>query len=119
MPKKSVWKFITPFWFAHRANDVRTDDRVMHEAIEKERESLEKKMVQQEEERRILHLDEMGALNKRIEELYQRVKDSGPIYVNKREWWRHHWKCPGCMKKTYQDGIWTCPHCKVKHLNNY
>ena len=91
----------------------------MHEAIEKERKSLEKKMMQQEEERRTLHLDEMGALKKRIEELHQHVKEKDPIYINKRGFWHHHWKCLGCMKKTYQDGKWTCPHCKVKHLNNY
>ena len=91
----------------------------MQEAIEQERERLENKIVQQEEERRTLHLDEMGALKKRIEELQQSVKEKDPIYINKRGFWHHSWRCLGCMTKTYKDGKWTCPYCKVKHLNSY
>lgn len=75
--------------------------------------------MQQGEERRTLHLGEMGALKKRIEELQLSMKDKDTIYINKRVFWNHSWSCVGCIIKTYQNGKWTGPHCKVKHLNRY
>lgn len=91
----------------------------MQEALEQERERLEKAIAEKEEERRTLHLDEMGALKKRLEDLQESVKGNDTRYMNKRGFWHTRWRCLVCARKTYQSGNWTCPHCHLKHLNSY
>ena len=92
----------------------------MQDALEKERKRLEKAIEEKEKERRTLHLDEMEALQKRIEDLQQSVqkKDAqAPRHINYLQFWHTRWKCIVCRRKTSQVGRWTCPYCNVKHMN--
>ena len=68
MPEESVRKPNLLVRFASLAN-VHIEDRIMQEALEKEGFRLERIIKEKEEEQRILHLDEVGTLRKRIEDL--------------------------------------------------
>ena len=92
----------------------------MQDALREERKRLEKAIEDKEKERRTLHLDEMEALQKRIENLQESVKKKNtdaPRYINHMQFWHTRWKCLACRRKTFQFGKWTCTHCNVKYYN--
>ena len=97
----------------------------MQDALRKERKRLEKVIEEKEKERRTLHLDELGAMKKRIEELEQTTKQQSvkkknteaPRYKNRQGFWHTCWKCLVCRRRTTKSGKWTCRHCETKHLN--
>ena len=97
----------------------------MQDALRKERKRLEKVIEEKEKERRTLHLDELGAMKKRIEELEQTTKQQSvkkknteaPRYKNRQGFWHTCWKCLVCRRRTSKSGKWTCSHCQTKHLN--
>lgn len=98
------------------------DDRVMQKALKQERRRLDKTIKEIQEERSTLHLDEIEALERRIEDLQESVKGNDPAnrrHRNKRGFWHTRWRCLVCVRKTSQFGEWTCPQCNVEHLNSY
>ena len=118
----------------------------MQEALEKEGVRLERKVREKEEEQRILHLDEVGALQKRIEDLQraslERIDEKKEVeqrhlavqkvfeylqtsitpmekneYINRQKFWSLSWKCLICKTKTDKQGQWTCPRCRLAQRN--
>ena len=83
-----------------------------------EGERLERMIRLKEEEQRILHLDEVGALEKRIEDLQNSVAQmKNGEYINKQKFWSSSWKCLICKTKTDRSGQWTCPSCRFAQRN--
>ena len=106
-----------PILIAHPA-DIYVEDRILQHALETEGERLETLIRQKEEEQRILHLDEVEALKKKIEDLQNSVTQmKNGQYINKQKFWTSSWKCLICKTKTDMLGPWTCPECHFAQRN--
>ena len=91
------------------------DDRDMHAELEKHCKRLSKEIAAKEEQRRILHLDDLEIIKRKIKDLQKHVKRRE--LQNRRGFWYTHWKCLACGKKTGIQGTWTCPRCHQPHKN--
>lgn len=90
----------------------------MQEALREEGVRLERRIMKKEEEQRILHLDEVGALRKRIEDLQTSITQmKNDEYINRQKFWSSSWKCLICKTKTDKKGQWTCPSCRFAQRN--
>ena len=128
MPEECVRKLTRLVRLASLAN-VYIEDRIIQEALEKEGFRLERIIKEKEEEQRILHLDEVGTLRKRIEDLegarlrkvfgdFQPITlMKNPEYINRQKFWSSSWKCLICKTKTDKQGQWTCPSCRLAQRN--
>ena len=92
-----------------------TDDLDMQAKLENHCTRLSREMAANEEQRRILHLDELETIKRKIKDLQKHVKRRE--LRNKRGFWYTHWKCLACGKKTGIQGTWTCPRCHQPHKN--
>ncbi|KAI4219269.1 MAG: hypothetical protein L6R36_008437 [Xanthoria steineri] len=119
-------------------------NRSMQEALEVERQRLEKKMAEREEEARQLHMTTNEALQLRIKKLEeeqeqrtaeeaelaeeieqfgQKVQDFQSKLPKKHKhmvrlgFWHSSWKCQVCKKKSADEGRWLCPDCGHVQVN--
>lgn len=117
MPKECVRKPTLLVRFACLAN-VHIEDWFLQEALREEGVRLERRIMEKEEEQRILHLDEVGTLRKRIEDLQTSITQmKNDEYINRQKFWSGSWKCLICKTKTDKEGQWTCPSCRFAQRN--
>ena len=117
MPEECVRRTTRQTLFAHPA-DVYIENLKLQLALDVESKRIERMIGLREEEQRILHLDEVGLLNKRIADLQNSVSQmKNGEYINKQKWWTSSWKCLICKTKTDKPGQWTCPSCRFAQRN--
>lgn len=117
------------------------ENRSMQEVLEVERQRLEKRMAEREEEQRQLHMTTNEALQLRIkkleEEQEQRTAEEAELaeqfeqkvqdyqsklpkkdkHKVKRGFWHLRWRCQVCKNKSEDEGHWTCPDCGHEQEN--
>ena len=91
-------------------------DHYMQEALEKERQKIDKRIAEREKEQRELHMGFVQALQNRIQRLESESHKRGIPFV-KQGLWHLSWKCLACKTKTDDEGKWTCPACKFIQWN--
>ena len=107
----------------------------MQEVLEVERQRLEKRMAEREEEQRQLHRTTNEALQLRIkkleEEQEQRTAEEAELeeeleQLPKKDkhkvrlgFWHLRWRCQVCKNKSEDEGCWLCPDCGHVQVNIY
>ncbi|KAL8924264.1 MAG: hypothetical protein Q9172_002777 [Xanthocarpia lactea] len=102
-------------------------NRSMQEALQDERQRLDKKMADREEEQRQLHMTTNEALQlriKRLEEAHVEEEQNAQKFIEFRSrlpkrdknkvklgFWHLSWRCQICKKKAELEGHWMCPDC--------
>ncbi|KAL8906020.1 MAG: hypothetical protein Q9171_006447 [Xanthocarpia ochracea] len=102
-------------------------NRTMQEALQDERQRLDKRMADREEEQRQLHMTTNEALQlriKKLEEAYVEEEQNAQEFIEfqsklpKRDknkvklgFWHLSWRCQICKKKAELEGHWMCPDC--------
>ena len=89
----------------------------MEARLEKQRMTLEQRIKEREEQQHTLHLDKIGRLEAKIQELQKATNDKNDILINNQKWYSSTWKCLICKTKTSRQGRWTCPNCHVVQSN--